>query len=386
MVVAAAFVFALLRSAAQVWADGWSLFTGLRRLITRYGLVIAVLLIATPAQAGGEGAVLWRAYTPGLPRATACTATLVRPVGAVTTYAITARHCAPETGESVELVFGATARHIGEDTVINGKQRSGLATAGITEADRFDLLWAPLPTAAEGAGEPRRFATRLPAAGSRLHVSGFPGGVGPAEAICTLVGPALRADNPLEGFRLDQEMTCPARENWRGISGAPVLDQHGDVVGIVLAAAMSGTGLYFQPLLAGNLHASGEPLQPGDGSGPRVYENVRLGAGARGYRLEVALEDGVLNGAARLFGANGSPHAALTFDHADLHCPVTLFDRSGVVMLDATVAAGRMTVRLFSPSASTGDAAWARRLPATPPSRSAINQLINRTLMGHPAD
>ncbi len=405
---------AFLRPVSQVWADGWNLFAG-RRLhsaphsprrqdpanftlgrlrhggavrlpITQYALALAVLLSAASAQAGEGAALLWRAHTPGLPRATACTATLARPPGSEETYVITARHCAPEAGEAVELVFGATARRLGEDTVINGVRRSGLANKGMTEAGRFDLLWAPLPAAAQSADGVRRFASRLPAPGSRLHVAGFPGGVGPLESVCTLVGPALRADNPMEGFRLDQEMTCPARENWRGISGAPVVDERGDVVGIVLAAAMSGTALYFQPLLAGNLHASGDPVQPGDGSGARVYENVRLGAGARGYHLEVTLEDGVLNGAARLYGSTGAPHAALTFDHADLQGPVMLFDRSGAVMLDATVAAGRLTVRLFSPSADPGDAAAGRRLPAAPPSRSAINQLINRTLMGRPAN
>ena len=357
---------------------------GFAFLCSVMGAWLAVALISTPAQAGEGGALLWRAYTPGLPRATACTATLVRPVGAEKTYVITARHCAPEDGETVELVFGATARRLGEETVINGARRANLPTAGMTEAGRFDLLWAALPASAEPAGEVRPLATRLPAAGSSLHFAGFPGGVGPVESVCTLVGPALRADNPLEGFRLDQEMTCPARENWRGISGAPVFDERGEVVGIVLAAAMSGSALYFQPLLAANLYASGEPVQPGDGSGSRVYENVRLGAGARGYRLEVTLEAGVLNGAAKLYGKTGIPHAALTFDHADLQGPVMLFNRSGDVMLDATVAAGRLTVRFFSPSPDLGDIKPERRLPIAAPSRSAINQLINRTLMGRP--
>ena len=414
MAVSAAVCLAFLRPVSRAWAAGWSLVTACRlhgallssldadrahfpwghqrqgtavRLpVVQYMLALATLLLAAPAQAVEGGALLWRAHTPGLPRATACTATLARPPGSDETFVITARHCAPQAGEAVELVLGATARRLGEDTVINGTRRTGIANAGMTLAGRFDLLWVPLPTAAEGAGAARRFANRLPAAGSRLHVTGFPGGVGPVASLCTLVGPALRADNPLEGFRLDQEMACPARESWRGISGAPVLDERGDVVGIVLAAAASGTALYFQPLLASNLHASGEPVQPGDGTGARVYENVRLGAGARGYRLEVALQNGVLNGAARLYGATGSPHASLTFDHADLRGPVMLFDHSGAVMLDATVAAGRLTVRLFSPSPDLGDATAGRRLPASPPSRSAVNQLINQTLMGHPAN
>jgi hypothetical protein len=62
-----------------------------------------------------------------------------------------------------------------------------------------------------------------------------------------------------------------------------------------------------------------------------------------------------------------------------------LYRQDGSVMLDATLAAGRMTVRLFSPATSREETA-ARRLPGDHRSRAAVSRLINWSLMGHTSD
>lgn len=342
--------------------------------------------LAGTAGAVEEGSILWRAHMPGLSRATACTAALVATSGGAVPLLVTARHCAPVAGERVELVTGTTGHRPGKNAVVSGGRQTDISGLDLVEAAGFDLLWSALPDNLHHPGPVRQPAANLPPPGTRLQVSGYPGGTGPSSSVCTLIGPALRADRPLHGFRVDQEMSCPARDNWRGISGAPVIDPQGQVVGIVLAASPEGTSLYFQPLLAGNLQAAGEGLRPGDGSGQRRYENVRLGAGQRGYRLEVALEAGQLHGPATLYEPTGAPYARLTFNHADLVGPVMLFRQDGSVMLDATLAAGRMTVRLFSPAAVHEGTEARRRLPGDQRSGEAVSRLINWSLMGHVSD
>ena len=363
---------------------GISSFGAAAARVSVAGLFVCGILSPVPVHAAAGAPILWHAHAPGATRATACTAALAQPSPRGPVYVVTAAHCAPEAGEEVEVVFDARARLEQGRTIIEGSRRVGLSGDSIAISPRFDLLWVPLEgRATEGEGR-ALFSHALPAPGAALHVAGFPGGAGPAEATCTLVGPVLRADRELDGFRVDQEMACPRRDTWRGMSGAPVTDAAGQVVGFVLAAAMSGTVLYFQPVLAANIQASGIPIRPGEGTGTRRFDNIRLGAGARGYRLEARYAVGLLDGPATLFGPDGTPHARLTFRMADLRGPMTLFGPDGGVMLDADVAADRLTVKSFDPPTSLGEAAGSTRAPPASGDATdlAIARLIEWALMG----
>jgi hypothetical protein len=336
--------------------------------------------------AAGEGAILWHTHAPGAVRATACTATIVEPSPAGPSYVLTAGHCAPEPGETAEIVYDATARNDMGRTVIDGRARASVPIGRVTRSPRFDLLWAPLPKKPAPNVPRHAFADRLPEPGAELTVEGFPGGMGPVAAACTLIGPVLRADRDLDGFRIDQEMVCPLRDTWRGMSGAAVLDPEGKVVGVVLAAALSGTALYFQPLLATNLRAAGTPITPGEGTGTRSYDNLRLGAGPRGYHLEARMEKGLLNGPATLYGPEGSPHARLTFEQADLRGPMMLFGPDGGVMLDATVAGGRVTIRRYAPPEAVRPDPADEPGDAIAPSEVGVARMIEWSLMGRTAN
>lgn len=90
----------------------------------------------------------------------------------------------------------------------------------------------------------------MPVVGDVLEVRGYPGGVGPVSLSCAMAGVVI-LDLPVPRLRPSLRCTTALPSPLKGMSGGPVLNEQGQVVGVLASgtpAPEGGTLLGFEPL------------------------------------------------------------------------------------------------------------------------------------------
>lgn len=242
---------------------------------------LALLLLALPAWAGLEGNMAegpLLACGPKAPPGVCSAFQVATPQGP---RLVTARHC----------LHGLHPRAwlpglVGSALKPEESQWTQLRAIGAQS-------WNPWPGAPHAAdlawvdgwpGSPALVQGPFPRLGQPLIIRGYPGGRGPTAWSCVFAGVVvLRGDTP----RVRPSLRCPGDlpASLHGLSGGPVLDGQGRVVGVLVSGTRVGGSMLpgFEPLSASWLPdgRSTHALVTDDGP-PR-------------HRLEVRMDDRVLS-------------------------------------------------------------------------------------------
>lgn len=150
-----------------------------------------------------------------------------------------------------------------------------------------DLARAPAPL-----GSPAFSSGRMPRVGDELVVWGYPGGHGPTQFQCKMAGVVV-LDLPIPRLRPSLRCNPPVRSSVKGMSGGPVLNRAGEVVGVLASGTLAPEGghlLGFEPLDASWLPdgESDHVLVAGEHDAPhRIHVRIQKGE-TQSYRVASA--------------------------------------------------------------------------------------------------
>jgi|GEM_PF-2792448 len=209
---------------------------------------------------------------------------------------LSAMHCFPALAAESSVAWGAFASGniLG---VVNPAARALGFYPGRGQFDPMQDFWlSPIKGAVSGEAHVYRLAKAMPPIGEKLTFWGYPtvglpllGGVAPLAVMqCTYLGPFLGGapevkKNP---FTLIHAAQCPRKYFIKGMSGGPVVNADGEVVGTLSMATFppkvqtEGTVLFFPEVTEARLNAA---YSPGEKNyiaplpdGTRMYSPVYL--------------------------------------------------------------------------------------------------------------